>query len=56
MIKQIIALTLAGCLFSCQQPQKEVETQLDENKFVHIEGTCLIEPDGDTLHIIWVTG
>ena len=51
MIKQIIALTLAGCLFSCQQPQKEVETQLDENKFVHIEGTCLIEPDGDTLHI-----
>ena len=51
MIKQIIALTLAGCLFSCQQSQKEVENQLDENKFVHVEGACLIEPDGDTLHI-----
>lgn len=51
MIKQIIALTLAGCLFSCQQSQKEVENQLDENKFVHVEGTCLIESDGDTLHI-----
>ena len=51
MIKQIIALTLAGCLFSCQQSQKEVGNQLDENKFVHVEGACLIEPDGDTLHI-----
>lgn len=51
MIKQIIALTLTGCLFSCQQSQKEVENQLDGNKFVHVEGACLIEPDGDTLHI-----
>ena len=51
MIKQIIALTLVGCLFSCQQSQKEVGNQLDENKFVHVEGACLIEPDGDTLHI-----
>lgn len=45
MIKQIIALALVGCLFSCQQSQKEVGNQLDENKFVHVEA-CLSDRTG----------
>lgn len=52
MIKQnIISLLLAGLLFACQQPATNTDEQLDEQQFIKISGTCLIEPNGDTLHI-----
>ena len=52
MIKEsVMSFALAGCLFSCQQPATNVNEPLGEQHFVRVEGTHLIEPNGDTLRI-----
>lgn len=51
MIKRsVIVLSIIGCLYSCQKSTYTQEVN-ETNKFVRIEGTYLIEPNGDTLHI-----